>query len=70
MGLPLVSASTRAGKPRPSVAALRQDGLTAPMVTEGPMNGELFLAYVREFLCPTLAAGDIVIWDRLSSHQG
>ncbi|CAK0780815.1 transposase [Gammaproteobacteria bacterium] len=51
------------------VAALRRTGLTAPMVTGGPMNGELFLAYTREFLCPTLSAGDIVIWDNLSSHQ-
>jgi transposase len=33
------------------------------------MTGELFLAYVREFLCPTLALGDLVIWDNLSSHQ-
>jgi transposase len=24
---------------------------------------------VREFLCPTLAPGDIVVWDNLSSHQ-
>jgi transposase len=53
----------------PCVAALRQTGLTAPMVTEGPMTGELFLGYVREFLCPTLSPGDIVIWDNLSSHQ-
>lgn len=51
------------------VAALRSEGLTAPMVTEGPMTGELFLAYVREFLCPTLAPGDLVIWDNLSSRH-
>lgn len=51
------------------VAALRRDGMTAPMVTCGAMNGELFLAYVREFLCPTLLPGDIVVWDNLSSHK-
>ena len=39
------------------------------MVTDGPMNGEMFLAYVREFLCPTLQPGDIVILDNLSSHK-
>jgi transposase len=33
------------------------------------MEGTLFLAYVREFLCPILSPGDIVIWDNLSSHQ-
>jgi transposase len=51
------------------VAALRQAGLTAPMVTDGPMTGDLFLGYVREFLCPTLSPSDVVIWDNLSSHQ-
>ena len=39
------------------------------MVTDGPINGEMFLAYVREFLCPTLQSGDIVILDNLSSHK-
>ena len=39
------------------------------MVTDGPMDGEMFLAYVRKFLCPTLASGDIVILDNLSSHK-
>ncbi len=51
------------------VAGLRHDRLTAPMVADGPMNGELFLAYVRTFLCPTLKPGDIVIADNLSSHK-
>ena len=39
------------------------------MVTDGPINGEMFLAYVREFLCPTLQPEDIVILDNLSSHK-
>ncbi len=39
------------------------------MVADGPMNGELFLAYVRTFLCPTLKPGDVVIADNLSSHK-
>jgi transposase len=51
------------------VAGLRHDGLTAPMVTDGPMDGEMFLAYVRKFLCPRLGLGDIVILDNLSSHK-
>ena len=33
------------------------------------MDGEMFLAYVRQFLCPTLRPGDIVILDNLSSHK-
>jgi transposase len=51
------------------IAALRNTAVTAPMVSDGPMDGSLFLAYVREFLCPTLRAGDIVIADNLSSHK-
>nr|WP_242470667.1 IS630 family transposase [Thiocystis violacea] len=51
------------------VLAVRQAGLVAPMVTAGAMTGALFLAYVKAFLAPTLAAGDIVVWDNLSAHS-
>ena len=51
------------------IAALRHDRLTAPMVIDRPMNGEIFLAYVLTFLLPTLSAGDIVVMDNLSSHK-
>jgi transposase len=51
------------------IAALRHECVTAPMVTDGPMDGALFLSYVREFLCPTLRPGDVVIADNLSSHK-
>lgn len=39
------------------------------MVVDGPMDGEIFLAYVQDFLCPTLKPGDIVIPDNLGSHK-
>ena len=51
------------------IAGLRHHQLTAPMVVDGPMDGELFLAWVEQFLCPTLRRGDIVILDNLSSHK-
>ena len=51
------------------IAALRCHAVTAPMVTDGPMDGALFPAYVRTFLCPSLRPGDIVIADNLSSHK-
>jgi transposase len=51
------------------VAALRTTGLTAPLVLDGAMNGEAFRAYVEQMLAPTLARGDIVIMDNLSSHK-
>jgi hypothetical protein len=51
------------------VAGLRQDAITAPLVIDGAMNGETFRAYIEQFLAPTLAHGDIVIMDNLSSHK-
>jgi transposase len=51
------------------LAGLRVDGFTAPLVLDGPMNGESFLAYVRDFLCPTLQPGDGVVLDNLSCHK-
>jgi transposase len=51
------------------VSALRHDGMVAPMLIEGPMNGELFLAYVEQCLVPTLKPGDIVVADNLATHK-
>ena len=50
-------------------AGLRLDGLTAPMVLDGPMNGLAFRAYVDQVLVPTLTPGDVVILDNLSAHK-
>jgi transposase len=51
------------------VAALRCDGLGAPCVVDGAMNGAIFRAYVEQVLAPTLSAGDVVVLDNLSSHK-
>jgi transposase len=51
------------------LAALRFDGLTAPCVFDGPINGEAFRAYVNQMLVATLRPGDIVIMDNLGSHK-
>lgn len=51
------------------VAALRSTGLTAPMVLDGPMDGECFLTYVKQFLTPTLKRGDMVVMDNLPCHK-
>jgi transposase len=51
------------------VAALRQDGFTAPMVLDGAMDGKAFLAYVQQVLVPTLKDGDLVVMDNLASHK-
>ena len=52
------------------LAALRHDRIDAPCVLDGPINGQLFTAYVEQFLVPTLGPGDIVIMDNLGSHKG
>ena len=51
------------------VGALRCDGLTAPFVIDGAINGDLFLAYVEQVLVPTLRQGDVVIMDNLRAHK-
>ena len=51
------------------VAGLRQSGVVAPLVLDGPMNGAVFRAYVEQMLGPALRPGDIVIMDNLSAHK-
>jgi transposase len=51
------------------LAALRIDRIDAPCVLDGPVNGRSFLAYVEQFLVPTLAPGDVVVMDNLGSHK-
>jgi len=50
-------------------AGLRRDGLVAPWVLDGPINGEAFLVYVEALLAPSLSAGDIVVIDNLPAHK-
>lgn len=51
------------------LAALRHDRIDAPCVFDGPINGARFRAWVEQALVPTLAPGDIVVMDNLSSHK-
>lgn len=51
------------------VAALRSTGLVAPLVLDGPINGEAFGAWVQQMLVPELCPGDIVVMDNLASHK-
>jgi transposase len=52
------------------VAALTLAGLDAPMVLEGAMDREAFVAWLRHFLVPTLNAGQVVVMDNLNVHKG
>ncbi|TPG37704.1 IS630 family transposase [Roseomonas nepalensis] len=51
------------------IAGLRSTGLVAPLVLDGPMTGETFLAYIGQFLAPTLSKGDVVVLDNLAAHK-
>jgi transposase len=51
------------------IGGLRQSGMVAPCVIDGAVDGEMFLAYIEQFLVPELQPGDTVIMDNLSSHK-
>ncbi|MEO1151268.1 MAG: IS630 family transposase [Pseudomonadota bacterium] len=51
------------------VAGLTSHGLIAPVTLDGPMNGDAFIAYIEQFLCPVLKPGQIVIMDNLPAHK-
>jgi len=50
-------------------AGLRLDGMVAPMVLDGAMDGDAFIAYVEQILAPELTKGDVVIMDNLPAHK-
>jgi len=51
------------------VCALSTQGLRAPLVLDGPINGAAFRAWVEQFLVPELRPSDIVVMDNLSAHK-
>lgn len=51
------------------ISSIRLDGSTACMAIEGATDTEVFQAYVRTTLCPSLRPGDIVVMDNLSPHK-
>ncbi len=51
------------------IGGLRHNKLTAPLVVDGAMNGDIFVEYIRQELVPTLSPGDYVIMDNLPAHK-
>ena len=51
------------------IAGLRQSGIIAPLVLDGPMTGAAFRAYVEQALAPALRPGDVVVMDNLAAHK-
>ncbi len=52
------------------IGALDIRGVRCSTLVDGPVNGEVFQAFVDQVLCPHLKTGDIVVMDNLSSHKG
>ncbi len=51
------------------IAGLRQSGVIAPLVLDGPMTGAAFRAYIEQALAPALKPGDVVVMDNLAAHK-
>jgi transposase len=51
------------------VGGLTLGGFIAPMLLDGPMDGECFLAWIEQMLVPALRPGDLVIMDNLPAHK-
>lgn len=51
------------------VGGLTLAGFIAPMLLDGPMDGEVFRAWCEQMLAPALRPSDIVIMDNLAAHK-
>ena len=51
------------------VGGLTLAGVIAPMLLDGPMDGEAFRAWCEQMLAPALRPRDIVIMDNLPAHK-
>jgi transposase len=51
------------------IASLSLDGIEAPMLLDGAVDGLAFERYVERFLVPTLRPGEVVILDNLAVHK-
>ena len=54
---------------RTMISSVRSDGATACMTVDSATDREVFIAYVRDVLVPTLRHGDIVVMDNLRPHK-
>jgi transposase len=51
------------------LGALTLQGMLASMTVESPTDGDVFLAFLEQVLCPRLQPGQIVILDNLGAHK-
>jgi transposase len=51
------------------LGAVSISGWVATMTIEAPTDGDVFLAYVEQVLCPHLRPGHCVVMDNLAAHK-
>lgn len=51
------------------LGAIRVSGWVATMTIEAATDGDVFLSYLEQVLCPQLRPGEIVVMDNLSAHK-
>lgn len=51
------------------LGAIRNSGWVATMTIEAATDGDIFLAYLEQVLCPQLRPGDVVVMDNLAAHK-
>ena len=54
---------------RTLLGAMSTEGLLATMTVESPPDGDVFLAYLEQVLCPRLEPGQIEVMDNLGAHK-
>jgi transposase len=52
-----------------TLGAMNLRGMVAVMTIESATDGDIFLAYLEQVLCPQLKTNDVVILDNLSAHK-
>lgn len=52
-----------------TLAVIGWNGVSAPLVLSGSVNGTVFYGYIEQCVLPTLQAGDILFMDNLSAHK-
>ena len=57
------------GKGLTILGAISLRGMVATMTIDSPTDGDVFLAYLEQLLCPKLQTGDVVVMDNLSAHK-
>lgn len=63
------SVPQHSGPQTTTLAVIGWEGVVAPMVIEGAVNGQIFYGYVEQCVAPTLTPGDVLFIDNLSAHK-